>query len=86
MRFLLRNYSFRPVFNLRKLGGQVYGRRPYYLDGEEIHVSPPIKLNGNILTTMSGSQYELVDPLGDEAQIHAEILKVIERGSYETYQ
>jgi len=43
------------------LSGKAYGH-PRYADGEEIHTSRVVKSDKNIVTTYSGSVYELDEP------------------------
>ncbi len=87
----LHNYHFSMLMaggyysDMWVLSGNVYGRRPFYFDGEPIHVSTPQKLEGDILTTYSGSHYRLVNAYGNEGDIKAEINEVIKRGKYSRY-
>lgn len=83
----LHNYRF--SMNMRggymgdlwMLGGQVYGK-PGFEDGGQIFVSVPQSLDGDIMTTYSGSHYRLVNAGGDEDEIKDEINEVIKQGKY----
>ena len=86
----LTNYGFRMHLGCGYKGdtwalyGQVWGRDGFS-DGDWIFVSTPVKLEGNKLTTVSGSIYELSCPENDSCKVEAEIRQVIERGAYERF-
>lgn len=67
--------------DLWMLHGYVYGK-PGFEPGDGVFVSTPQSLDGDILTTYSGSHYKLVNPDGDEEDIKAEINDVIKQGKY----
>lgn len=78
----LQDYHFRLVYNDRLwLTGKVYGR-PGYENGSSVYLSTPKSLDGDILTTYSGSRYRLINAGGIEEVIRAEINKVISQGHY----
>jgi hypothetical protein len=73
--------------NFWSLHGNVYGRDPPYREGVLISVSTPSKLDraARILTTKSGSQYQLMECAANEDGVFAQIDLDIARGSYEAH-
>jgi hypothetical protein len=53
-----------------------------YLD---IHVSTPKELDGDVVRTISGREYLLIEPDGNKEDIFKEIRDTIERSGYEVH-
>lgn len=62
---LANNPYMAPELRTSHLSGQIYGRRPEFLDGEIVTTSYIVKAEGNKITTFSGSVYILGTPSQD---------------------
>jgi len=56
------------------LGGEIYGRGGRFVDGKRVVTSRVVSVNGRMITTKSGSVYELV---GDPEPGYLDYLKEI---------